>query len=174
MRLDQKYFVPFMIIGALVTMVLIVVSSLNFKKEQQQRFEDFANNYPELLTDAHPYVGQTDSLRLGELKGSNIVVVFWASWSEKSVEIFHELDALQNNYPETKIVAALVKDATETAEEVLPQHEFIYIDGTIMFNDLQVPGIPSYILIDSEGKVITTNVGYQEGVFEAISNQFAQ
>ena len=50
MRLDQKYFVPFILTGAVITMVFIVISSFNFKEKQQQIFEDNTAEYASLLT----------------------------------------------------------------------------------------------------------------------------
>ena len=117
-------------------------------------------------------MGQQDSLKLEELSGQKVVVVFWASWSDKSMDMFSELDQVMLDHPGIKIVAALVMDATETAEPILPTHDYLYIDGTRLFNELQVPGIPSYILLDEGGTVVAANVGYQSGVTKTIPKQF--
>ncbi len=163
MRLDQKYFVPFILVCAAFTMLFIVISSFNFTEQRQERFTDYTREYDELLTKTHPYINKSDSLRLGDMKGKQTMVLFWSSWSEKSAEIMNELDAVKSQRSDLNIVAALVKDATESVEEETLAHDFEYIDGTILFNELRAPGIPSYILLDENGELISTHVGYKEG-----------
>ena len=55
--------------------------------------------------------------------------------------------ASNENY---KVVGAVVKDANETAELIMPNHDFIFIDGTKMYNDLKVPEY-RYFVLDEEG-----------------------
>ncbi len=173
MKLDQKYFVPFMLIVAVVTMAVIVFSSFNFQSNQEKEFAEKAMQYSELLTEYHPVVAQEDSLSLEQLNGNKVIIVFWASWSDRSADIMHELDELLSSENDLVIVAALVLDATETAEPILPEHEFTYIDGTKLYNTLMVPGIPSYILLDEDGGVIATHVGYKGSVKDLILNQYS-
>lgn len=163
MRLDQKYFVPFILVCAAFTMLFIVISSFNFTERRQERFTDYTQQYSELLTKNHPYINKSDSLRLGDLKGKQTLVLFWASWSEKSAEIMNELDVVKSQREDLNIVAALVKDATESIKEETLVHDFEYIDGTILFNELRAPGIPSFILLDETGQLKFTHVGYKEG-----------
>jgi hypothetical protein len=77
--------------------------------------------------------------------------------------------ASNENY---KVVGAVVKDATETAELIMPNHDFIFIDGTKMYNDLKVPGIPSYFVLDEEGKFLHSFVGYKKGDVEQLKELF--
>ena len=171
MKLKQKYFIPFMGIGAVITMIFIVYASFDFKSEQEENFRNNTNEFESLLTDSHPYMSSSDSLRLSDLKGKRVIVLFWASWSERSAEIMVEFDILANNKG-YQVVGAVVKDATETAELMIPNHNFLYIDGTKMFNDLKVPGIPSYIVLDEEGNVLNSFVGYQKGAVEQVIQLF--
>ncbi|MEQ9310222.1 MAG: hypothetical protein RLN90_12275 [Balneolaceae bacterium] len=163
MKLDQKYFIPFMVIVAIFTMIFIVLTSFNFKQQQQERFTEFTLGYDSLLTKKHPFIHQEDSIRLGDLSGSPVLLVFWSTWSEKSAALFDEIHVISKDIPDLKIVAALVKDVTESIEETNLSQDFIYIDGTILFNELRVPGIPSYVLLDEKGNLISTHVGYKEG-----------
>lgn len=174
MKLEQKYFVPFMAVGALLTMIFIVYSSFNFKENQARRFTEYTAQYDSLLVLPNPYVIQEDSLRLEELQGSETVVLFWATWSEKSASIMKELNDLKKKEPGLEIIAALVHDATETAIPEIPDYDFRYIDGTILFNEIRVPGIPSYLLLDEEGRLIYTHVGYQSGQVSEIPQQFSE
>lgn len=173
MKLDQKYFVPFMGISAVITMIFIVFASFDFKAEQVENFKQNTRSYEQLLTETHPLINEPDSLRLGELNGSKTIVLFWASWSEKSEQIMNELDVFASS-DEFEVVGALVKDATETAEIILPRHDFKYIDGTKLFNQLKVPGIPSYFLLDEYGEVQFAQVGYKENAVSLINDAFSK
>ncbi len=174
MKLDQKYFVPFIGIGAIITMVFIVFASFNFKDEQEANFRDNTQSYQQLGTINHPIVGgsESDSLRLNDLQGNRVIVLFWSSWSDKSAEIMMELDSLQRS-DKYAVVAALVKDATEEAITVLPNHDFLYIDGTLLFNELKVPGIPSYFLLNENGDFVQSHVGYNKGAADLIIREFS-
>ena len=160
MKLDQKYFIPFMAIVAVFTMIFIVLTSFNFKHQQQVRFKEHTLGYDSLLTKAHPFIIKDDSLKLGDLSGNPILLVFWSSWSDKSAKLLDEIELISD----LKVVAALVKDATDSAEEAILKHDYLYIDGTILFNTVRAPGIPSYLLLDENGALISTHVGYQKGV----------
>ncbi|GAB5409314.1 MAG: hypothetical protein BalsKO_16790 [Balneolaceae bacterium] len=168
MKLDQKYFIPFMVIVALFTMVFIVLTSFNFQQQQQERFTEFTLGYDSLLTKNHPYINKPDSVRLGDLSGSPVLLVFWSTWSEKSRDLFEEIDLLSKDIPNLKVVAALVKDVTDSAEEATLKYDFLYIDGTILFNEIRAPGIPSYVLLDEQGVLLSTNVGYKEGAVKEL------
>lgn len=163
MKLDQKYFVPFILVCAAFTMLFIVISSFNFTERRQERFTEYTEQYGELLTKSHPFINKTDSLKLEELKGTQTLVLFWSSWSEKSTEIMQELEEVKSQRDNLSVVAALVKDATESLVDSAFGYNFKYIDGTILFNELRAPGIPSYILLDENGELISTHVGYKEG-----------
>lgn len=163
MKLDQKYFVPFILVCAAFTMLFIVISSFNFTERRQDRFTEYTEQYGELLTKSHPFINKTDSLKLEDLKGTQTLVLFWSSWSEKSVGIMQELEEVKSQRDNFNVVAALVKDATENLIDSTLRYNFEYIDGTILFNELRAPGIPSYILLDENGDLISTHVGYKEG-----------
>lgn len=174
MKLDQKYFVPFIGIGAVITMIFIVFASFNFKEEQEANFRENTQNFEELGSMNHPVVGgaESDSLRLDDLQGKRVIVLFWASWSDKSTEIMNELDNFDGN-EKYAVVAALVKDATEEVTTVLPKHNFQYIDGTRFFNELKVPGIPSFFLLDENGGFVESFVGYKEDATDSINREFS-
>lgn len=171
MKLDQKYFAPFIGIGAIITMMFIVYASFNFKEEQEQNFRENTQEYDQLLTEAHPYISHGDSLRLAELTGKRVIVLFWASWSDRSADIMDEFDIFGANN-QYQVIGAVVKDATETAELIIPNHDFIYIDGTKLFNTLKVPGIPSYFVLNERGEFVTSFVGYREGAAQNINQLF--
>lgn len=168
MKLDQKYFIPFMVIVAIFTMIFMVISSFNFKERQKEQFTSYTLKYDSLLTKSHPYLEKQDSLKLGDLTEKNTILVFWSSWSEKSTQLLVEMDEVSKFDKSFNVVAALVKDATDSAEEAFLKHDFIYIDGTILFNELRVPGIPSYLVLDKNGNLLSTHVGFQKSEFSEV------
>ncbi len=171
MRLEQKYFVPFMLLMGAISMVFIVISSFSFNANRQQRFKDNITASESLLTTKMRVIGLEDSISVQLQAGEPTVLLFWASWSEKSTQMMEEIERYRNNGNHSlSVIAALVKDAEESLPEVQHFPEFIYTDGVGLFNDLKVPGYPSFILFDEQGAVLYTQIGFQKGVAYDILN----
>ena len=164
MRLEQKQFVPFMIAVAAITMVVIVLSSFNFTNKQHARFVENVAESDSLTTLKMRVIGAQDSVSIADLKGQKSILVFWASWSEKSTAMLDEIRLLQREADSLQVIAALVKDAEESLEEEREYPNFIYSDGAHFFNYLKVPGFPTYILFDEQSNVLKSNIGYEKGI----------
>ncbi|MFD2533462.1 TlpA family protein disulfide reductase [Gracilimonas halophila] len=164
MRLEQKQFVPFMIAVAAITMVVIVLSSFNFTNKQHARFVENVVESDSLTTLKMRVIGAQDSVSIVDLKGQKSILVFWASWSEKSTAMLDEIRLLQREADSLQVIAALVKDAEESLEEEREYPNFIYSDGAHFFNYLKVPGFPTYILFDEQSNVLKSNIGYEKGI----------
>ncbi len=143
-------------------MIFIAISSFNFSERRTEQFLSYAQSYGELLTKPHPFIFESDSLRLQEFSGEETLVFFWASWSEKSSQFMSELDEITHGGTKLNVVAALVRDATEELEVPDNEYDFYYIDGTVLNNELRVPGIPSYFILDEQGEPIMIQVGYKD------------
>jgi hypothetical protein len=164
MRLKQEQFVPFMVTIGVITLIVIIYSSFRFNTKQQERFKENLVESDSLTNMFMRIIGQPDSLRISDMKGNKSVVVFWASWSEKSELMLAEIEKAQFESDSLQVIAALVKDAEESLPDEKTYPRFIYTDGTKMFNDLKVPGYPSYIVFDENSVVLNAQVGYQKGV----------
>jgi len=151
-----------MAVVAVLTAVVIVISSLRHKETQRDRFIESVNESDSLLTKSYLRINEADSVTIGEFSGNDVVVVFWASWSEKSDQLLQEIHDLANEESSLKVVSALVLDATDDISQTKFLDGFVHIDGASLFNDLKVPGIPSYILLDKNGNLKYAHVGYQE------------
>jgi len=162
MKLDNKYFPAFMAVVAVLTVIIIVISSLRHKETQKNRFIESIQESDSLLTKSYIQINNPDSVTIGEFIGNDIVIVFWASWSEKSGMLLQEIYTLANQTDSLKVISALVLDATDSIEKAQFLEGFVHIDGASLFNDLKVPGIPSYVLLDKNGKLKYAHVGYQE------------
>lgn len=164
MRLEQKQFVPFMVVVAIITMLVIVFSSFNFMRKQKTRFTENIATSDSLLTMPMRVLNSTDSISISEQKGNQTVLVFWASWSDKSISMLDEIQRYTLKNDSLVVLAGLVKDAEESLSDVPEYPGFTYLDGTHLFNYLKVPGFPSYILFDEKNNVITSQIGYEKGV----------
>lgn len=153
-----------MITVGVVTMLVIIYSSFHFNNKRQERFRENLVESDSLTIKYMRLVGEADSLSISDMKGKKSVLVFWASWSEKSELMLGEIEKTQFESDSLQVIAALVKDAEESLPDDKTFPTFFYTDGTELFNDLKVPGYPSYILFDENSKVINAQVGYQKGV----------
>ncbi|WP_018126192.1 TlpA family protein disulfide reductase [Balneola vulgaris] len=162
MKLDNKHFPLFMVVIAIIAALSIIYSSINYKGTQAERFKEGIAESDSLLTKELQYVFEDDSLSVQQFKGNNVVLLFWATWSEKSQFMIDEIYTLADQTDSLVVLAAIVKDARETIDESSLRDGLYYVDGADLFNDLKVPGIPSYILFDPTGKVKYVHIGYQE------------
>ncbi|MCP9292931.1 TlpA family protein disulfide reductase [Gracilimonas sediminicola] len=164
MRLEQKQFVPFMVAVAVITMLVIVFSSFNFERKQRTRFNENIATSDSLQIMPLRVLNSADSTSVANQKGNTALLVFWASWSDKSISMLDEIQKYTLENDSLVVLAGLVKDAEESLPEVPEYPGFTYLDGTHLFNHLKVPGFPSYILFDKDGRIITSQIGYEKGV----------
>lgn len=162
MKLDNKYFPAFMGVVALLMVISIVYSSLQYKETQKERFEEAIIESDSLLIKPLRLLDKSKLITLSELNGSDVVLVFWSSWSEKSDFMLQEIYTLQSELKNFKVVSALVLDAEESIEFENLNQNFIHVDGASFYNDLKVPGIPSYVVLNDKGEFLKAHVGYQE------------
>lgn len=162
MKLDNKYFPAFMAIVAILTAITIIISSLRYKETQRERFVESIQESDSLLTEPLLLIDQDDSISINQFKGTDVVIIFWSSWSEKSDLLLQEIYTLADQTDSLTIISALVLDATDEIENTKFIDGFIQVDGASLYNELKVPGIPSYILLDKNGVLKYAHVGYQE------------
>ncbi len=163
MKLDKKYFPHFMAVMAVLSAMIIVYSSLRYQETRNERyFRSIAEN-DSLTTQEFRLLTSEGGVTIADYTGEHVVLVFWASWSDMSTLMLDELYTLYDQRNDLKVIAALVKDATETVDFETLQDGLIYVDGADMYNQLKVPGIPSYVLFGPDGTYKYAHVGYQEG-----------
>ncbi|HWR97594.1 MAG TPA: tetratricopeptide repeat protein [Candidatus Methanoperedens sp.] len=99
-------------------------------------------------------------------------VVFWATWSPRSAEVIHDLEALRAKIGPEKIsivtvncehpaISSADRDAIAAAAK---QHGFtgpvLVDDGLIAFNDYGAMALPSTLVLGADGKVGYMLAGY--------------
>jgi hypothetical protein len=173
MRLKQEQFIPFMIGVAILTMVIIVFSSFNFTNKQHRQFRENISESDSLTIMPLRKVGEEDRVRVADFKGNKTVLVFWASWSDKSTSMLDEIQTLKEVNDSLIVIAAMVKDAEESVGGERNYPQFIYTDGIHLYNYLKVPGFPSYILFDENSNVLTARIGYEKGIgYDSLQTYF--
>ena len=130
---------------------------------------------------------KTDSLQLESLSDESILLLFAARWSEKSADVAYQVEqimdilntpSLNNDQKALKLVVALVLDTREGYDQELEgeklsasngvsyQNDYAFseqhliIDGSYLFNEFQVPGIPTLIYLKG-GQILWTHVGFR-------------
>lgn len=164
MRLKQKQFVPFIIAIAVISMIFIAYSSFRFQDKQRRIFHEKLVESDSLLIMPLRAFLEGDSVSIAQQKGKNTVMIFWASWSDKSNAMMKEIQKVQHEQDSLVVIAGMIKDAEESLPTQKEYPDFIYVDGSHLYNYLMVPGFPSYIVIDKKGKVLGSKIGYEEGV----------
>lgn len=160
MKLDQKYFVPFLLICAALTGIVIVLSTLNYASNQRETFREEIEN-TELSEWKLYHYESGDSLSLSRFEGSPMILHFWSTWSDLSMELHDVMSDLKKDYPDLIIVAAASRDAPELVEQHIAEtsYDFFYLDGTPLYQELMVPGLPSQLFVNRDVVIVDQNVG---------------
>lgn len=160
MRLDQKYFVPFLLICAALTAIVIIVGTLNYASNRQKTFREEIEQ-TDLSNWKLYHYESGDSLAISQFEGSPVIIHFWSTWSDLAMELNSVMDNLKNEYPDLVVVAAASRDAPELVEQHITgtNYHFTYLDGTPLYQELMVPGLPSQLFVNRAGKIVDQNVG---------------
>ena len=109
-----------------------------------------------------------DDVRAGKVT----VLIFWATWSPRSLEVLADLKKLEEEVGAGKfqVVAANAEhpQITHADEEAIAKAGksagagavILLDDGLVAFNDYGTMALPSMLVLDSEGKVSFTMAGY--------------
>lgn len=113
------------------------------------------------------FTGQTlggTPLSLAQLKGKTLLVVFWASWSERSLEQLVELKKLQSQYasdPRVVFVGMNLDETAEAARKVVDANGYnwpqVWLEGAARAQQtaaFEVNALPAVFLLDSTGRIM--------------------
>lgn len=172
MRLDPKYFNLFLVICAAITVLVIIFSTLKYASNQKETFREEIENADLSSWNLYHYESG-DSLSVTHYKGSPVIIHFWSTWSDLSLELHEEMHQLKMDSPELIVVAAAARDGNELVQEHINtnEYDFVYLDGTPLYQDLMVPGLPSQLFVNREGKIVDQNVGKDSEAIRQKVNQ---
>ena len=115
--------------------------------------------------DAPPVVGETitgGAFDLAELRGTPVVLNFWASWCGPCRKEIPALAAFQAANPDLAVVGVSYQDdpadALAFAEETGADWPSVIDDGPLG-SAYGVPGLPATFFIDAEGRVVGRILG---------------
>jgi thiol-disulfide isomerase/thioredoxin len=167
MRLDPKYFNIFIIVCAAVTIAVIFYGTMSYHSKQEDILRENINN-TEFTDLTFIPVSGSDTLRISGYLGEPVLIDFWATWSGKSQGMHQTIHQIQQNYPELNVIAASVRDDEQMVIEYteMQDYDFIFVSGTEFYHQLQVPGVPTQIMIDREGNFFDFQVGDNKGELE--------
>lgn len=165
MKLDQKYFVPFLAIIAVLTALLITFFTISSQKSQRQAFRNSILQQDSLKIEKMPVLYEDDSLSVSDFSNKFVILDFWATWSNFSEEAHGQISELVKQHPETlEVIAAVVEDRQEKIDAYIDRHNFPfhYVEGTSVFNKYDIPGMPTEIIYSPGGKIIDVYFGYSD------------
>jgi thiol-disulfide isomerase/thioredoxin len=157
MKLDEKYFVPFLAIVALGAALLIVFFTVSGQQSREQAFKNKMSAQDSLKFAYMPALSGNDSLRVQSFPNSFVIVDFWATWTSSFSRQAHlQLSRLKQQYPgRLEVIAAVVEDKDENVNDYINRFEysFDYVNGTRLFNRFGVPGVPTQLVYAPGGRL---------------------
>lgn len=165
MKLDQKYFVPFLAIVAVLTALLITFFTISSQKGQRQVFRNYILQQDSLKLEKMPVLYESDSLSVSDFNDKFVILDFWATWSNFSEDAHIQISELVKQHPDNlEVIAAVVEDRQEKIDAYIERHNFPFhfVNGTIVFNKYDIPGMPTEIIYSPGGKIIDVYFGYSD------------
>jgi thiol:disulfide interchange protein len=157
MKLDEKYFIPFIAIIAIMAALIIVFFTISNREGKEQAFRKSIVSQDSLSQQLMPTLNGADSLGISSFPNHYVVLDFWATWTASFSRQAHlQLLELKEQNPERlQVLAAVVQDKPENVKEYINRYDypFHYVDGTEVFNRFKVPGVPTQLVYTPAGKL---------------------
>ena len=121
------------------------------------------------MEDADLYDLEGGLHHLSELKGKYLLLDFWSSGCGPCIMALPEMGELQEKYADKLTVVSLSSDTEKRWKEASAQHKMTWTNWSDkkqtggLYAKYGVSGIPHYVLISPEGKIVDTWSGYGKG-----------
>lgn len=163
MKLDNKYFIPFIIIVALVSAILLAYFTIHVRQQRHDAFISRIAETDSIKFAMMPVLGNGDSVSVQSINDSYVVLDFWATWTASFSEKAHkQLAGLIEKYPQKlEVIAAVVKDKPEKVKNYIQRfnYPFHYVKGTAVFEKYGLPGVPTQLVYSPDGQLISIFTG---------------
>jgi thiol-disulfide isomerase/thioredoxin len=107
-----------------------------------------------------PRLDGRGEVALADLRGSPVVLNFWASWCGPCREEMPDFARFADLHPEVRVVGLAVNDGTGAARAFARRTGAGYILGVDERGDVHdrygSPGLPNTYVIDAEGRLVAT------------------
>lgn len=162
---------------AVAFLCVLLITYFNFRSagQQQENFTEriaegrelYEHSYPEYFTD-----DAISAQSLSEQDSGPVAILFWASWSDRSVTALRELQQIAGEFakgpedgnPQLHIIAAAIKDGEnyidEIRQETLSPAPVYFVEGDEIYNELRLPGLPAVVVFDSSGELYGARYGF--------------
>lgn len=163
MRLEQKYFIPFLLIVAALCVVAIIYFNLRFMGNQPERLAERMGDGTELLETEFDIFFSDETLIPLHLADQPIVALFWASWSARSTRARDALMRKIEQMEEAPVVLILaVKDDESYIQDYFPEpiQSMYILNGTEYYQDQRIPGLPSLVVFRPGGIIWGMRFGF--------------
>lgn len=108
------------------------------------------------------------TVTLASLKGQVVLLDFWATWCPPCRMSVPELEKLHEEYAgkPLKVVGISMDQETDRVPAFVKKARVTYLVAlgvsSTVAQDYQVEGLPTFVLIDKEGRVVRRWVGYDQ------------
>ncbi|MFN2372567.1 MAG: TlpA family protein disulfide reductase [Cyclonatronaceae bacterium] len=163
MRIDPKYFNKFLLIVAFLCVIAIIYFNFYYQQRQLVRIDERIGDGSVLVETQFRELGGEGEVNLSGLDGEKKMIIFWAPWSDRAVELATLLQEELQDLP-VSVISAVVRDTPESVRNLglLTRNNVWQADGTQVYNDLRIPGIPAIFVFDSDNRMIHYKIGYRE------------
>lgn len=122
-----------------------------------------------------PKADQSGNLSLDALRGSVVIVDFWASWCGPCRKSLPHLQSLEAKYKDLKVLTVNIDDKEKNAFDFIEEHG---LELTVLMDRQKtvveaynVSSMPTALLIDRKGIVRFVHSGYTERHMEQLEEE---
>lgn len=164
MRLNPKYFVPFLLSTAAFCVLAIVYFNVRFMDNQQIRFAETIGDGTEIMETGFSEFFGDESVFPEQFAGRPVIILFFASWSSRSLEARHEvIDVAAASEAEPVIILAAVKDDSAYLQEYKTDLSdgVRLVNATEFYNNARIPGLPALVAFYPDGELAGMHLGFK-------------
>jgi len=162
MRLDPKYFNPFLAIVAVIAASFIAYATIRNSHNKQSDFKEQIVKQDSLQTVYWIQTEASDSISIADFDNHFVLLQFWSNWSDASVSAHQNLADLKGEYGRRlTVIAASVGLQKEEALSYIGKHKlpFYHVAGSRQFSSFTIPGVPAHFLYAPGGTLEYVSLG---------------
>lgn len=163
MRLDPKYFIPFLLVIAAICVIAIIFFNLRFLGDQTVRFAERVGDGTELFNHEFEEYFTGDTVSPADFEDVKIITLFWATWSNRSLTAQAKiLDLIERADDPPVLLLMAVKDNEMYLADFrqLLSDRIILLNATEFYNEARLPGMPAIVAFNSDGSIYGMKLGY--------------